>query len=78
MLVTPEGGLFESNAIARYVAKLADTALVGHTTYESVSPPLHAQPHQDDAALACHMHGTGPHLRRTPSNKTVTSCMHRA
>ena len=36
VLVTPEGGLFESTAIARYVAKLADTALVGRTPYESV------------------------------------------
>ncbi|KAK9796239.1 hypothetical protein WJX73_009454 [Symbiochloris irregularis] len=34
VLETPEGGVFESNAIARYVAGLADTGLKGTTDYE--------------------------------------------
>lgn len=33
-LKTPAGGVFESNAIARYVARLADKGLLGKTTYE--------------------------------------------
>eukprot|EP00884_Botryococcus_braunii_P006615 jgi/Botrbrau1/15955/Bobra.0340s0003.1 len=33
-LRTPDGGVFESNAIARYVARLADKGLFGATAYE--------------------------------------------
>ena len=58
-LLTPEGGLFESNAIARYVAKLADPALVGKTAYESVSVPLHALSSLQSALCRrarCHEH----------------------
>lgn len=35
-LETPDGGVFESNAIARYVARLADKGLFGASTYEEV------------------------------------------
>ena len=35
-LETPEGGIFESNAIARYVARLADKGLLGATPIEAV------------------------------------------
>ena len=35
-LETPEGGVFESNAIARYVARLADTGLFGTTLLDTV------------------------------------------
>jgi glutathione S-transferase len=35
-LGTPEGGIFESNAIARYVARLADTGLFGTTLLDTV------------------------------------------
>ena len=39
-LETPQGGVFESNAIARYVARMADKGLFGHTSFEAVwSPP---------------------------------------
>jgi elongation factor 1-gamma len=34
-LETPEGGVFESNAIARYVARLADTGLFGTTLLDT-------------------------------------------
>ena len=36
MLETPTGGVWESNAIARYVARLADTGLFGSTAFETV------------------------------------------
>ncbi len=36
-LQTPEGGIWESNAIARYVARLADKGLFGATAYDAVS-----------------------------------------
>jgi hypothetical protein len=36
-LQTPEGGLWESNAIARYVARLADKGLFGSTLFDTVS-----------------------------------------
>ena len=36
MLETPEGGIFESNAIARYVARLADKGLYGTTAIHAV------------------------------------------
>ena len=39
-LETPEGGIFESNAIARYVARLADTGLFGTTLLDTVGLPL--------------------------------------
>ncbi len=35
-LETPEGGVFESNAIARYVARLADKGLFGTTLLDTV------------------------------------------
>ncbi len=35
-LETPQGGVFESNAIARYVARIADKGLFGTTTFEAV------------------------------------------
>ena len=35
-LETPQGGVFESNAIARYVARMADKGLFGHTSFEAV------------------------------------------
>ena len=35
-LETPEGGIFESNAIARYVARLAGTGLLGATPVQAV------------------------------------------
>jgi Glutathione S-transferase, N-terminal domain len=38
-LETPEGGVFESNAIARYVARLADTGLFGTTLLDTVGCP---------------------------------------
>ncbi|EIE21308.1 glutathione S-transferase [Coccomyxa subellipsoidea C-169] len=34
-LQTPEGGIWESNAIARYVARLADKGLFGATAYDA-------------------------------------------
>ncbi|CAL5228080.1 g11148 [Coccomyxa viridis] len=34
-LETPQGGVFESNAIARYVARIADKGLFGTTTFEA-------------------------------------------
>ena len=37
-MMTPEGGLFESNAIARYVARQGDAKLLGTTNYENVRP----------------------------------------
>lgn len=36
-LETPQGGVFESNAIARYVARLADKGLFGKTNIDMVS-----------------------------------------
>lgn len=36
-LQTPEGGVWESNAIARYVARLSDKGLFGSTVFETVS-----------------------------------------
>ena len=36
VLETPTGGVWESNAIARYVARLADTGLFGSTAFETV------------------------------------------
>lgn len=35
-LETPEGGIFESNAIARYVARLGDNGLFGASPVEAV------------------------------------------
>lgn len=35
-LQTPEGGVWESNAIARYVARLADKGLFGATSFDAV------------------------------------------
>ena len=35
-LQTPQGGIWESNAIARYVARLADMGLFGCTLFEAV------------------------------------------
>ncbi len=35
-LETPQGGVFESNAIARYVARIADKGLYGTTSFEAV------------------------------------------
>ena len=35
-LETPEGGIFESNAIARYIARLADKGLYGTTAIQAV------------------------------------------
>ena len=40
-LETPEGGIFESNAIARYVARLAPSGLLGSTAVEAVRSSLH-------------------------------------
>ena len=37
-LETPQGGVFESNAIARYVARIADKGLFGHTLFGAVRP----------------------------------------
>ena len=37
-MMTPEGGLFESNAIARYVARQGDAKLLGTTNFENVRP----------------------------------------
>lgn len=37
VLQTPEGGIWESNAIARYVARLSDKGLFGATAYDAVS-----------------------------------------
>ncbi|CAI7777115.1 unnamed protein product, partial [Closterium sp. NIES-53] len=34
LIVTPDGPIFESNAIARYVARLADKGLFGSNAYE--------------------------------------------
>lgn len=36
-LKTSNGGIFESNAIARYVARLSDTTLCGETLYDSAA-----------------------------------------
>ncbi len=36
MLETAEGGIFESNAIARYVARLAGSGLLGATPVQAV------------------------------------------
>lgn len=36
VLETAEGGVFESNAIARYVASLSDVGLLGKTDFEQV------------------------------------------
>ena len=36
MLETPEGGIFESNAIARYVARLKENGLFGASAFEAV------------------------------------------
>lgn len=36
-LQTPEGAVWESNAIARYVARLADKGLFGITAFDAVS-----------------------------------------
>ena len=35
MLETPEGSLFESNAIARYIARLAPSNLLGSSAFEA-------------------------------------------
>jgi len=35
-LETPTGGVWESNAIARYVARLSDKGLFGTSQYEEV------------------------------------------
>lgn len=35
-LETPQGGVWESNAIARYVARLADKGLFGKTAIDMV------------------------------------------
>lgn len=35
-LETPHGGIWESNAIARYVARLSDKGLFGSTLFEAV------------------------------------------
>jgi elongation factor 1-gamma len=35
-LETPQGGLWESNAIARYIARLSDNGLFGMTPFETV------------------------------------------
>ena len=39
-LETPQGGVWESNAIARYVARLADKGLFGKTNIDMVSTAL--------------------------------------
>lgn len=39
-LKTPNGGVFESNAIARYIARLSDTGLFGDTLLDAVSLAL--------------------------------------
>ena len=36
MLETPQGGIWESNAIARYLARLSDSGLFGNTPIETV------------------------------------------
>ena len=36
MLETPQGGIWESNAIARYLARLSDSGLFGSTPIETV------------------------------------------
>lgn len=36
MLETADGGVFESNAIARYVASLSGVGLLGMTAFEQV------------------------------------------
>ena len=36
-LETPTGGVWESNAIARYVARLSDKGLFGASAFEEVS-----------------------------------------
>lgn len=36
---TPQGGVWESNAIARYIARLADKGLFGKTAIDAVRVP---------------------------------------
>ena len=36
VLETPQGGIWESNAIARYLARLSDSGLFGSTPIETV------------------------------------------
>ena len=38
VLETPTGSIWESNAIARYIARLSDSGLFGATSLEAVSP----------------------------------------
>ena len=40
VLITPEGPIFESNAIARYVARQGTNSLYGASEYEAVSVSL--------------------------------------
>ncbi len=39
VLETPQGAVWESNAIARYVARLSDNGLFGETPIEAVGHP---------------------------------------
>ena len=41
-LETPQGAIWESNAIARFVARLSDNGLFGETAIEAVSAMLMA------------------------------------
>lgn len=56
-LETPEGGVFESNAMARYVARLADKGLFGATTYEEVGSFVAGYPCHISHASSFEMHG---------------------
>ena len=40
VLETPQGTIWESNAIARFVARLSDSGLFGETAIEAVSAKL--------------------------------------
>jgi glutathione S-transferase len=40
VLETPQGGIWESNAIARYVARLSDKGLFGSTLFEAVGASI--------------------------------------
>ena len=81
-LETPEGGVWESNAIARYIVRLSDNGLLGSTPLETVrgapfrtvrsasdrSPPLSPPP------MGAVPASEAPLFRRPPSSSRPVLC----
>ena len=68
-LETPEGGIFESNAIARYIARLADKGLYGTTAIQAVRAGGEAGRHRLDGSWQFR----GDHRRRSRRPRFVKS-----